>query len=94
MNHTNHVTRTTSANAYHAMERNGRLFETTQMILDALNNCPDGMTRREIEQATGLRINQVAGRVNEMLKRGILKEGERRKCSITGNVVNVVKVAR
>lgn len=83
--------RQTSLSAYHQMQQSGRLLETTEMILFALMRHPEGLTRRELEEETGLRINQIAGRVNEMLRRGRVVENGKRPCRVTGNMVFVVQ---
>lgn len=85
--------RQTSLSAYHQMQQSGRLLETTEMILFALMRHPEGLTRRELEDETGLRVNQIAGRVREMLDKGRVIEDGQRACSVTGNVVNVVKIS-
>lgn len=85
--------RTTSAAAYRRMQDNGRLFGATEEIVAALSRAPEPMTRREIEHVTGLRINQVSGRVRELLEHGRIVEDSRRRCKITGNEVNTVRMA-
>lgn len=85
--------RTTSASAYRRMQNNGRLFRATEEIFSALSVAPEPMTRRELEAATGLRINQISGRVKELLLQGRIVEDGRRRCKITGNEVNVLRVA-
>jgi len=85
--------RTTSAAAYRRMQDNGRLFLATEEILSALANSKEPMTRRELEDATGLRTNQIAGRVNELIKQGRVVEDGRRRCKVTGNEVNVLRLA-
>lgn len=85
--------RCTSADAYRRICDNGRSDQTTAMIIAALKRHPAGLTRREIEDETGLRVNQVAGRVRELLDQGRAKEINRRPCRITGNIVNVVTLS-
>lgn len=82
--------RTASAQALHDLTKSGQRDYNTMSIWVAVKASPAGLTRREIEERTGLRPNQVCGRVREMIDQQRLKEGGVRKCSITGNVVNVV----
>lgn len=82
--------RTASAQALHDMTASGERARKTLLILAAVKAATAGLTRREIEDRTGFRPNQVSGRVRELLDSGRLKEGKMRKCSITGNVVNTV----
>lgn len=84
--------RTSSAQALHDLTESGKRDRNTIRIYEMVKSVPEGMTRREIEECTGLRTNQVTGRVREMLNQKKLAEGVMRKCSITGNFVNVVMV--
>ena len=52
-----------------------------------------GMTRQEICRTTGLAINAVCGRVNELVNGGAVIESERRKCRITGRLAHPVQIA-
>tara|TARA_R110002020_G_scaffold139585_1_gene310557 strand:+ start:500 stop:814 length:315 start_codon:yes stop_codon:yes gene_type:complete len=47
----------------------------------------NGLSLREICKGTGLDINAVSGRVNDLKKEGILVTIEKRNCSITGRLV-------
>ena len=48
-------------------------------------------TRQELVKLTGLPINVVCGRVNELLKPGLLVETVKRVCRITGETAIGVK---
>lgn len=85
--------RTSSAQALHDLDASGERARKTLLIIAAVKAAPDGLTRREIEDRTGFRPNQVSGRTRELLNSGRLREGKMRKCSITGNLVNVVFVS-
>ena len=90
----NHIVRTASAAAYREIATNGIQASATELILATVSDA-EGMTRKEISRATGLEINQVAGRVNEMVKSGQLKEGEhKRKCRVTGRLVGYVRTVK
>lgn len=84
--------RQTSLSAYRQMQDSGRIIETTEQILFALMANPEGLTRRELEDKTGLRINQISGRVKELINSKRVVEDGKRACRITGNTVFVVKI--
>lgn len=46
-----------------------------------------------LHRPTQLRINQIIGRARELIEQGRLVEDGRRRCKVTGNEVNVVRVA-
>lgn len=75
--------RETSLHAYSEMHCRGNVQTQAYKILRALKK---GKTYSltEIEKLTGFRINAVSGRVNDLKTRGFLKEGDRRKCRVTG----------
>lgn len=72
----------TSARAFYAMLQtlSDRQIEVYQVLKDE----PD-MTNLEIARKLGREINTVVPRTNELRKKGIVKECERRPCKITGN---------
>ena len=41
------------------------------------------VTRAELSDMTGIRLSSVCGRVNELIKAGLIEEYERRKCRST-----------
>lgn len=85
--------RETSHKALDSLMKSGKLYTNTYLILKTLKRFKRGLTRREIEEKTGLRINQVTGRVAELLERKAIQESGTRRCRITKNIVNVVKLA-
>ena len=46
-----------------------------------------GLSLREICKGTGIDINAVSGRVNDLKKEGVLVTIEKRNCSITGRLI-------
>ena len=80
---------TTSLEAYDKAKRN---YFTRKAIIAALKRSR-GLTRREIEEKTGLRINQVSGRVADLIESGMIQKTGRRKCRVSGNVVEQVSLA-
>jgi DNA-binding IclR family transcriptional regulator len=83
--------RTSSADAYRKEQERGATARCQCIILDALRE-HGPMTRREIEERTGMRSSTVAGRVNELLTVGMVDEVDRRRCRISGRVVSVVAI--
>lgn len=65
---------------------------TVARIVHALEGRPHGATRLELAAWTGLRENQVTGRVHELLTRGELVVRGRRQCAISGRRTEVVAV--
>lgn len=85
--------RETSHKALDSLMKSGELYTNTYLILKTLKRFKRGLTRREIEEKTGLRINQVTGRVAELLERKSVQEVGMRRCRVTGNQVNVVQLS-
>ena len=87
------TTRESSIRAYRELRDTGVADSARKQILKALLDSPDGLTRREIEHRTGLRPNQVSGRVNDLIKVELVNEIGERECSITGRRVMVCAIA-
>lgn len=79
---------TTSKIAYKDISEDGTTGNQSRRILDVVNT--GGSSLREISKRTGIDINAVSGRVNELKKKGVLFPALRRKCSITGRLVTPV----
>lgn len=56
----------------------GYIESKSAQIRKFVRNNPD-CTQSEMERGTGLKINVISGRVNEMTKRGVFETGERYK---------------
>lgn len=86
------VNRTSIQN--HAKNIEGRVYQPCQAkIISALKRRRRAMTRSEVAIATGLAINNVCGRVNDLIAGDVLKAIGKRKCSITGRTVEEVFLA-
>ena len=83
--------RATSVQAYRQIEKEGKVATQSQFILDIMKDHPEGLIRQEISERGMLPINAVCGRVNELIKAGILMEDGRRKNLKTGKSSMVVK---
>lgn len=83
----------TSKLAYREIHEDGTSFNQKDIILNAVSL--EGSSLKEICQATGLEINAVSGRVNDLKKEGRLEHAHKRKCRITGRLITpVTKVAK
>ena len=56
------------------------------------NNRRFGITLKEISRESGLEINAVSGRINDLKKEGMIAECDKRKCSITNRTVIPVTI--
>lgn len=89
--------RETSLIAYRALAFSGKLGEQQRKVIDLfLANPSATYTRQEIVEKTGLTINAVCGRVNELLTEPLLllREIGRRECSVTKSTVNAIALTR
>ncbi len=73
--------RQTSLQAYKSIKPG--LNYRQEMVLDAFERL-GALTNLEISCALGLPINQVTPRTNELVKKGLLFETGKRKCSVSG----------
>lgn len=83
--------RQSSLAAYYDMRDTGRLGKQAQTILRAMKAGRD-YSLQELSRLTGIAINAVSGRCNDMKKVGALSESDARKCSITGRMVHPVRL--
>lgn len=81
----------TSIECYHAIRGEGKLGKQQSEVLEAIRKGRD-YSLQEISKLTGLAINAVSGRVNELKESGALEQAETRKCSITGRTVRPVRL--
>jgi hypothetical protein len=79
--------------AYAAQVRSGAALAQWQRIYAHIQAQP-GVTRAEIEAATGIRINAVSGRVHDLLAGGLVAEGDARTCTATGREAHPLYPAR
>ncbi len=81
----------TSIATYHSIKRDGTVSVRQAQILAAVKPGRD-YTLQELVKLTGLPVNVVSGRCNEMRKDGALAPSDKRNCSVTGNRVTTVKL--
>jgi predicted ArsR family transcriptional regulator len=84
---------TTSALAYQRLKADGTHGVQWSRILRTLRKRRKPMTRRELSVATGIEPGAVAGRVNQLVKDGLVQETEKRRCRISGRLAKVVELA-
>lgn len=84
----------TSRQRYHKLVETGDVSRQQAELMSFMSPGKD-YTRAELSQISGLMINAVTGRVNELLQDGKLEEqdGEKRKCSVTGYTAKVVRMS-
>lgn len=81
----------TSIRNYHRMKTTGELGRVQQEIMDVIGAFPHDYSLQEIAQASGLAINTVSGRVNELRAKGQLEQGPSRPCRVTGRTIRPVR---
>ncbi len=82
----------TSRTAYREHAMSGELGRQQREIYRALCERP-GLTRNEISLFTGIRLTSVCGRVRELLDIAAIEVTNRRPCSVTGSLNEVLEVA-
>ena len=86
------IMRDTSLIAYQELLDSGKINAQERVILDAVGSGAD-YSLQEIVLRSGLPINAVSGRCFDLKKKGLLEEGERRKCRVTQRTIRPVRVA-
>jgi predicted transcriptional regulator len=81
---------TTSINAYTDIKNDGTTATQKNIILDTLDTIAKPLSAREVSQITGIEINAISGRINELKTDGLLVEAEKRKCSISHRTIRPV----
>lgn len=80
----------TSRMAYDEVQCTGKdITQADEIMLHIIEGYD--YSRQELKRLTGFEINAICGRVNEMLKTGVLEEGEIRKCEVTGRSIRPVR---
>ena len=81
---------TTSKQAYKDIVNSGTTLTQQQMILSILDAVERPLSGRELMAGTGLEINAISGRVNDLKKAGKVIECSRRKCSVSKTMITPV----
>ncbi len=78
----------------HRINIEGQLYRPCEeKIVRALRAAAAPLTRTELELITGLRINQITGRVNDLLVANVVKVEGTKKNPSTGREVEAVMLA-
>lgn len=95
------MTAQTSLLAYQQMIASNQLSPARSAIVSALEEMGIPLTRWEISKYLEMsnskyhRINSVCGRVNELVKLGvILEDGDTKKCSVTFNTAKTLRLSK
>ncbi len=72
-----------SLSAYRKLRGSGVRNTQAYKLLKAMNP-GKSYTRSELRVSTGITVNAVSGRINELVKAGFLLECSERKCHVTG----------
>ena len=86
------TTATTSKQAYNEIVNNGTTTTQQQMIIGALSAVGSPLSGRELMQCTGLEINAISGRINDLKKLGLVIERAKRSCSISKRLVTPISL--
>lgn len=82
----------TSVAAYHDIRKDGTLTRQQKLIVEAM--APDrDYSLQELCQLTGLPINTVSGRANDLRHLGVLELGPVRPCGVTGRAIHPSRLA-
>jgi len=81
--------RDTSIEAYHAHVESGAFSRQEKVLLKAFHYHID-YSRSELSEATGIKVSSVCGAVFALVQRGVLVEGPKRPCKITGVTIRPV----
>ena len=89
--------RKTSKNAYEYNKKSGISGSQKRELFDLVGRMTNGMsgrgvTLKELSRESGLEINAVSGRINDLKKEGMIVECSKRKCSITNRTVVPVSI--
>ena len=83
----------TRRKAYKEITKSGKTATQQEMILGALNAVGEPLSGREIMKCTGIEINAISGRINDLKKAGFLIECRKRKCSISKALITPVAIS-
>ena len=84
------MVRTTSKMAYDELKISGKQPKQKDIIYSVLRKNVSPMTLQEICNKTGMAINSVSGRVNDLKKENRVVESKKRKCTVTRKLVTPV----
>lgn len=80
----------TSITAYSEHKNSGKVGRQASFVLKSMEQNKD-YSRKELSKLTGIELSAICGRVNELLKTGMLIETTNRACEITNKTIKPVK---
>ena len=86
------MNRLTSRIAYKNIIECGKATNQKKQIIKTLLSDKEPMSRREIASETLIELGSVSGRVNELIKLGIVRETRMRKCSISNKLIQPIEM--
>tara|TARA_Y100001970_G_C14064174_1_gene765792 strand:+ start:445 stop:714 length:270 start_codon:yes stop_codon:yes gene_type:complete len=86
--------RETSIIAYNELKTKGKQPKQKDIILNVLKENVRPLSLQEICNKTGMAINSVSGRVNDLKKANQVVEAPKRKCSVTCKTITPVRALR
>lgn len=82
----------TSIRAYRDIEKDGTLSQRQRQILAVMKPFPVDYSLQELSKLSGLAINVVSGRVNELREKlGEVERAPARPCTVTGRTIRPVR---
>ena len=89
--------RSTSKKAYEEIISTGKRYTQTKRVLNCIMDLSSWNAKdwslREIATMLDIEINSVSARVNELKRRGVIKESSKRACKISHKTIIPVKLA-
>ena len=85
------MNRRTSRISYKDLIETGREGTQIKSILKLLAT-GESLSRREISDVVRIEVSAVAGRVNSLIKMGIIQENKMRKCLISKKLIKPVSI--
>ena len=86
------MNRITSRISYKDLIESGKEGTQVKSILRLLST-GESLSRREIADTCRLEVSAVAGRINELIKRDIVIEEAKRKCTISNKLIYPVRLS-
>jgi len=81
----------TSKLSYKDLIETGQQGTQVKSILKLLST-GESLSRREIGDVCRLEVSAVAGRINDLIKKGIVQENQMRKCLISKRLIKPVSI--
>lgn len=81
----------TSLQAYRDIIESGTAEKQRERVFLAIHKCIVAPTRTELAKLTGIPINAICGRVNELVKSCVVIEADKRECRETGKNAYTLK---